>query len=241
MKKITYLLVLIFGYSYTYSQGIGINTSEPTADFHLKASKDYIIKLPDLASSVSGEEKVIVSDDTKGTVSAKPTNIFKNIIFGSLPATASPINISNTTFTPTTITIGLPKGRWAVHANILLDLETYSTMEAVTDFSITVEATLGENVTSGTVGYSTYIEDNDPATDNAEMEDFGYGLFKGVIKAPLPKAIMKGVIIINNSRYRAYRLHIRISTNGSQAVNNRLARLGSTNIKENQIYAIPLD
>ena len=246
MKINLNLIFCLLNITFSLAQsGVGINTSNPTNNLHIKSSQDYIIKLPDLASTVTGEEKVIVSSDIYGTVDAKTTNIFKNIIFGNLPGTASVLSMESSTFIPTTITIGLPKGRWAVIANILLELEGETSLNNTDGISYTVEGTLGANVSSGSeVTYSPYIENNDPTTSNVNLEDYGYGLFKGVIKAPLPKAIFKGAIIVNNNIYRQYRLHIRFkreSTSTAPTTTHRLGSFGSTYIKENQIYAIPLN
>ena len=244
MKIKLSLVICTFNILLSVAQ-VGINTSTPTNTLHVNSAQEYIFKLPDFSSTVSGEEKVIVSDDNLGTVSAKATNIFKNIIFGNLPSTASPISMNSTNFVYTTITIGLPKGRWAVIANILLELEGETTLTNTNDMSYIIEGTLGPNSTNPLdINYSPYIEDNNPQTDNAQLADNGYGLFKGVIKAPLPRGIFKGAIIINNSAYRSYRLHIRFkkeTTSNTSDFIPRLRAFGSTYTKENQIYAIPLN
>lgn len=243
--KLSLLFCTIIWITSAAQNGVGIYTNNPTNTLHIKSDKDYIFNLPDLASTVAGEEKVIVSNDNFGTVSAKTTNIFKNIIFANLPATASPISLENETFVFTTITIGLPKGRWAVIANILLELEGETSLSTTNAISYIAEGTLGPNSTAlADANYSIYIEDNDPITDTSALADYGYGLFKGVIKAPLPKAIFKGTIIVNNSIYRQYRLHIRFkreTTSDAPTTTHRLANFGNINIKENQIYAIPLN
>ncbi len=246
MKIKLSLIICSFNILLSVAQvGIGINTYNPTNTLHVNSTQEYIFKLPDLSSTVVGEEKVIVSDDNLGTVSAKTTNIFKNIIFGNLPTTASALSMESSAFIYTTITIGLPKGRWAVIANILLELESDSSLTNTNGISYIVEGTLGPNTTvTSEINYSPFIEDNDPNTDNAQLEDFGYGLFKGVIKAPLPRGIFKGAIIVNNNTYRQYRLHIRFKREAAAnapTTTPRLKSFGNTSIKENQIYAIPLN
>jgi len=251
MKKITTIFLVAICGQFAIAQ-IGIGTVTPTADLHIVSNKEYIFTLKD--NNASSDSFVLTSkDNTEGFVKKESTSIFKNLKFGSLntgaelenkiiPATEpySQNYTSGWKIVRDGANIRLPQGRWAVYFTTLITLDRFINTEVIRNTAITVDIKMTDRA---------YADSPDVEGDTLGSPN-GNGFVSGSIIFPSQKDIVKGVIIINNTKpgegvvYR-FMSRITVTTDSADAFNSLKDRTVTSilngNFSQNQIYAVPLN
>lgn len=232
MKK--YIFLFIFQSMYFWGQNVGIGTTAPTANLHIKSDKPYILRIEDNVNTDS-EQFTITAANTEGLLTKTTTEVFRKIILGNLTSTPSTVGSS---WTNTGTKITLETGRWLVQFNSALipntDLSSYT---GTTSGVVEVSASLADE--GGTIP-TTYIEGDTKGSTG------GNGLFYGLIFSPSNKGLLKGMLIINNNSgvTKTFDLIAKISgvsfPNSSPAPSVELVNFSLASQPQNQLTAFPL-
>ncbi len=232
MKK--YIFLFIFQSMYFWGQNVGIGTTAPTANLHIKSDKQYILRIEDNVNTDS-EQFAITAADTEGLLTKTPTEVFRKIILGNLTSTPSTVGSS---WTNTGTKITLETGRWLVQFNLALIADTdLSSYTGTTSGAVEVSASLADE---GGTTPTSYIEGDTKGSTG------GNGLFYGLILSPSNKGLLKGMLIINNNSgfTKTFDVIAKISDvrfpNTSPAPSVKLVNFSLASQPQNQLTAFPL-
>lgn len=213
---------------------VGIGTNSPTATLHVKTDNNYIMRLEDKVNT-NNNNWTITSKDTNGTFEKTETGDFRRTVVFKLPTTGAIISTLNPIWQATGIKITIPSGKWMVTGSIALIPNS-------------------DLAANGNVAYQCRMTLSDDISNIAPSIDLigaypnpGSGLMYGRLAAPLPKDLVVGNIMINNTSLTAkdYYIIANIERIGIPATGD-LANLvfkdfASDTIPENQLYAIPIN
>ncbi|UOE39360.1 hypothetical protein [Chryseobacterium oryzae] len=232
MKYYLSCSALLFCMLFSKAQNIGIGTTNPTSNLHIKSDKDYILRIID-GTNTDNEQFAIAAADATGLLVKTPTTVFKKIAISTLGASGVTLATEDT-WEDTGTTISLEVGRWLVQTAIAIE-PSADVSSFIGDYSkyITVLGSLADS--TGALVPTQNIEGDSKGTFG------GNGLFRGILETPSTIGVMKGLIVINNNSgsTKTYRLIAKLQR-GS-------AGLSAINIKEfakitkaqNLLFALP--
>ena len=233
MKNKLYILIAIISSYIVHSQKVGIGTTTPTKNLHVKTDNPYILRLEDTVNT-DDTNWTITSKDNVGTFQKVATEIFRSTTVVDLPVAGSTISTAYPAWQATGVKITIPPGKWNLNGCMALipnqDITTYGDV--------------------GFVGRFTIADTASGLTPSADLigayPNSGTGYFLGKVVGPMPKEIASGIIFINNTSsipkdyYFIANIERNIGTH-TELSSVSFINFGSDNVPENQFYVMPIN